>query len=481
MARLSLNTSLDPSSKNPWDALFASTTRPRIRPTSNIPSINDIRTHPSVENCNDASSSPSEMAGGYTILIQHSITSQSQRDYAFSSAVNEGSVPHSVTRAMGSLSVSRPSQSSSRASDAAPSARGEWFGITGSFLVRKTFEELCCRCDGSVVLVTLLGKAGVVDLESLNGFNNHVYNDRGEDYDGHGHEHDVRKRGQKEINRRKQATQLFRQYGAVVDLASNPFGWAEEPMDAVSDGFITESKMNNLQSIANVIRAAAVRVENHRKIPQNAPSQKQYGQQPIPIIFDSLTPLLSLHGVHNVVLLLQSFKQAALASQPSILSPVVAPILYESMRPSDHRSLEDIADALLSLQLMQIERQNSEIASGVLDVVRRGGSGNGLGGKLMQDCIPVHIMAAIEYSSINGRNFDARDKFYWILDCHNNSSQKKQSPNEHGDAPRRNSESEAKQSAENAQPTPRPRIYLEDDDPEFDDLDEEDPDDDLDL
>lgn len=425
---------------NPWDALFASITRPRPLPDVNA-------------------ASSATLAGGYTILIQHSITSASQRLHALTATVSgaDRSKP-SINSLMASLSISKSSAST---------LGGERFGIA-PFVLRNAFDELCVRCDGSVVFVSILGNGSVIDTHNDVLDTCDVNALRGSEEDGsveHG-----------EMQKRRKAVRLFRENGAMVDLASNPFGWADETSSQdESNEFVTKSTMNSLQSIADAIRSAVASVESRRNSYHATPLHNKSGQcQAIPIIFDSMTPLLSLHGVHNISLFLQSFNQVIpTSSTQSILSPIVATILYESISPADHRILEDMADAFISLHLKNTGNHET-IGSGVLDLVRHGGGGRCLGGKLMRECVPVHIMR-----SVDRHPGDERDGCYWVLECQNkvkggeNTVQLKQQSNTQS--------SDDGEESKTAQSTNRPRIYLEDDDPEFDDFDEEDPDDDLDI
>ena len=400
--------------KHPWDALFTSATRPSTV-AENIP-----------------------FSGGYTILIHHSVTSASQRAHALSATLDE-MVSSSDRNVISKSHVIR--------------RQGEWFGMAGPFLLKRAFVELCLRCDGAVVFVSVMGNSGVVDFKNLGCYDA----DCGKDY-----EHVQQKEMKKGIN----ALRQFRQNGAVVDLASNPIGWDDEEQND-SDGFISTATINSLQTIFDTIHVAAERLRNQRAESENV-------ERPVPIIFDSLTPLLALHGVQNVSLLLKNFKQQVPSKQS--LSPIIAPILYESIRPSDHRLLEDMADAFLSLSLKDNSRNNDAMASGILDVVRHGG--NTLGGKLMRAAAPILIMKAGEGSKHKQTN-DIRDNCYWVFDHIDEADEEDggKSTNHHS-TKTTNALDQAK-SGQNEKPCPR--IFLDNNDPEYEDYDEEDPDDDLDL
>lgn len=336
-----------------------------------------------------------------------------------------------------------------------------------------------------MVLVSVAGTSGICDLDQ-------------ECYDNDGAYYH-----QSSTNDEKNTVdmiKLFRQNGACVDLNSNPFGWNDENEESNcnnDNSFSINATLNNLQSIANAIRQAASRINETN-------NQQSQQQQPIPVIFDSLTPLLHLHGAERVTVLLKSLGKTT-SSPPhdnnvsakttllSCLSPIIAPILYESICLSDHRTLEDCADAMVHLNLMDSSPQPSAnyaveakddnsvvVMSGVMDLVRRGGGGsNGLGGKLMRHCVPVHILRSL--SSTTG---DLRDGCYWIIDSVDDDNSVRDGDSTEKKAKKQtiSTSSLATDDMGQSQSTDtnlsRPKIYLEDDDPDFQDYDE---DDDLDL
>ena len=398
--------------RNPWDSLFASVTRPI-----------------------SSSSSLSASSGGYTILIQHSITSESQRAHALSAALH--STNNNMVTSMASMNITKSN---------VVNTRGDWFGMDGSFLAQRSFDELCNRCKGAVVFVSLLGNNGVLCLNNL---------DRADDSDNIDDEIDYEDmEQQKGLNQRMNALRLFRKNGVVVDLASNPYGWNDDETEQ-------SSTLNNLQTIADTIRAAVVKV---RSTTQHSTDT----QRPVPVVFDSMTPLLAIHGAKNVSLLLQSFKQVRTQQKSIIISPIIAPVLYESIRPSDHRLLEDIADSFISVNFNNDTKNSDVIVSGVLDVVRQGGGA--LGGKLMKGCVHFRIVSDVE-----NRQTNARDQTSWIFDHVEDEAKYERTQTQKADGAVKVVSTSTKATKS------KPRIYLDDNDPEFDDFDEEDPDDDLDL
>jgi len=430
---------------------------------------------------------------------------KSQRKWALESTIasvdnssNTSSSASLSSQFASSLSIQQQHQSrkqtSSSSSTSARRARGDWYGISGPFLVRQAFHDLSKKCNGRVVLVSVAGTSGIWDLDHDN------------DDDGYYHQQSSKDDDDKNI---VDMIKLFRRNGACVDLNSNPFGWndelkTEQESKNNNDTFSTKATLNNLQSIATAIRQAASRIQ----------SNEQQSQQPIPIIFDSLTPLLHLHGAQRIAILLKSLGRTSSlldnnnnnnnnnnssssgnTTPLSSLSPIIVPILYESISPSDHRTLEDCADAMVHLNLMDSSTTTSSanfnveakddnsvvVVSGVMDLVRRGGGGsNGLGGKLMRHCVPVHILRSVSTATMMG---DLRDSCYWIVGSDNtddnerdgDATEKKGKKQTSSTLPSTAVELGQSQSTENSS---RPKIYLEDDDPDFQDYDE---DDDLDL
>jgi len=344
-----------------------------------------------------------------------------------------------------------------------------------------------------VVLVSVAGTSGICDLDQECCNNN-------DGDDAYYHQSTTANDDKTNVDMIK----LFRQNGACVDLNSNPFGWNDDDDDENegsncnnNDNPISvKATLNNLQSIANAIRQAASRI-----IETNNQQSQQH--QSIPIIFDSLTPLLHLHGAERITVLLKSLGKTS--SSPlvnnnasdntaslSCLSPIIAPILYESICPSDHRTLEDCADAMVHLNLMDSSTQTNYaveakddnsivVMSGVMDLVRRGGGGsNGLGGKLMRHCVPVHILRSLSTTG------DLRDGCYWIIDNveddntvrGGDATEKKKKGKKQTNSTFSSTADEVRQSQSTDSNLSRPKIFLEDDDPDFQDYDE---DDDLDL
>ena len=315
------------------------------------------------------------------------------------------------------------------------------YGAQGSFVADQAFVDLCHRCDGSVIFVSGLGQKeylGTTDRRST--------------------------------PRAEQALEMFRRHGAIVDIASNPFGWEDE-QDENDGGLVVYSRIDKLQSVANAVRRAATTLRGRH----DCRSIEENSFQPVPVVLDSLTPLLNHHGVEKVALLLESFGLST--DKQAVLSPIIASVLCESIRPSDHRRLEDLADAMVQLHVRHSTqayyRDTIEVMTGTLEMIRRGGGKNGLGGKLVHDHIPISIRHN------RSRSNDPKKAFYWVLNCHKEDEAivevEDTFDNEHGGVLGVKADDAKK-------PFTRPRIFLEENDPEYADLDEEDDlDDDLDL
>jgi len=400
---------------------------------------------------------------------------------------------------------------------------GGGYGISGPFLVKQSFNELCHKCNGAVIFVSTIGNSSILDMNECVSTNSGICGDEmmvGDSYQAASDNgNDDGKNTQHPLEKHRSSIQMFKRHGACVDLSSNPFGWDDDDDDDIEgkdecDSFVHKCSMNKLQLIANAIRKAALSIESRQESSleeqqsRNQTKQQQL-HQPIPIVFESMTPLLNIHGVDKVCVLLKSLGRVALSSTSDqsamnnnniILSPIVVPVLYQSIQPSEHRSLEDVSDAFVHLNLAannsnslhhhEPSSNDTSVMSGVMDLVRRGGSG-GLGGKLMRNCISFHIMKSVS-NNTSSMTLDERDSCYWILEHDEDevnvedNDKKNKGGSVKSKKEKSSSATDQRQDSSDTTTTTatssRPRIYLQDDDPEYDDYDEEeDLDDDLDL
>jgi hypothetical protein len=183
------------------------------------------------------------------------------------------------------------------------------------------------------------------------------------------------------------------------------------------------------------------------------------------IVLESITPLVTLHGLNRTVdFLHQVTKQSSSAT-------IVVPVLIESLTPAQHIALEDLADSVFILE------------GGEATLMRRGvrERANVLRNQVqfeIDDDGHLRLLSPIEMTvSTTNSGVAERD-----------SKKVGQAPHAEGVVSLVQRQGKVtlrheddKVSTESFSTTPKPHIYLQDDDPEFADMDEEDPDDDLDI
>mmetsp|Transcript_18885 Transcript_18885/g.27934 ORF Transcript_18885/g.27934 Transcript_18885/m.27934 type:complete len:334 (+) Transcript_18885:64-1065(+) len=227
----------------------------------------------------------------------------------------------------------------------------------------------------------------------------------------------------------------------VIFSASDPLGWDTEKIETSSS-----SNLGNLEDLSMEI------IELANTVPSNI------------IVFDSLTQLLMMHGLGGVLLFLQRLLKSSLT--------IIAPIFREMLTSSEHVLLEDLANALLVLE------------DGVATLLRQGVRERG---NLMREEVLYEItnQNRLKLLSFEGKIDDSEERKVrtseeTIKEGGKGISLASSSGHE---KPGKIVLKIEEESGENPEPYPtgQPKIYLEDDDPEFDDLDEEEPDDDLDI
>ncbi len=304
-----------------------------------------------------------------------------------------------------------------------------------------------------------------------------------------------------EWNGDRNVSRLFEENGAMIDLYSDPLGWDSESKDDESDTSsvkVFKGQLSKLKSIVSAVEQAAQYIHDS--------SEESFQKQPIPIIFDSATPIVIHHGVQKLMLLLTHLKQIYMGAEP-IVSPIIMPTLSEMISPPSLRMLEDTSDAVLTL------------IGGELSITKRSGRTGGMissgfsgGLRLIKDVQHFDIESketrGVSYSELNlhkkvdpGTKSDKKKEATRKLDVEDmidatekleidgtkgeNKLAKSSSCNKDKSRPLLKHEDEdsmvKKVSVQPESKKPAPRIFMDDDDPEFDDLDEEDPDDDLDI
>jgi hypothetical protein len=291
---------------------------------------------------------------------------------------------------------------------------------------------------------------------------------------------------------------MFEQNGVLVDLSSDPLDWDgpddDHPSSKVGENqygvHTVKGKMCNVNSILSALQDATTYIA----------TKGSTCTHPIPIIFDSITPLVLYHGVEKIHILLTVLKQT---QRTTFVSPIFIPILSEILPPSSNRILEDYADAVMTLY------------GGKLSIAKRsarngGMVSSGLSGGLRLVKEVQHFQVKKDYAgdelilikgdkqnNSEGRQGDENRVDASVQDVIEKTEKIKVTPTSstfRDDSKREKSKIRPMLKHENEndrlhraqqlqqeESKPKPVIYLEENDPEFQDLDEEDPDDDLDI
>lgn len=237
---------------------------------------------------------------------------------------------------------------------------------------------------------------------------------------------------------------------AVFDCCGNdPFGWDDE----LTNGSINLAHLDLLLGgIKKQVAANDLRVS---------------------LIVESLTPLMVRHGLDRTVKFLQKLSSEI---QPVLL---VVPALVETLSSSHLRKLEDLSHAILHL------------TDGEAELLRQGVREKG---NRVRERLPYRIIdgSAIELLSSdlaeeakpteNETNEEENaTKAVASLSVAADATATSQAPPQRAAKIQLQVDEGSRRPAPPEAAAPQPRIFMQDDDPEFEDYDEEDPDDDLDL
>ena len=393
--------------------------------------------------------------------------------------------------------------------------------LAGGLLALSALEEVASRTGGRVVWVSLANHLSVPSRGDGDGGTTHAMDDSG------------------------WAAQ-FQRNGATVDLASDALGWDEsddgEYKEDDNDAPFTvhrcySSRMDSLKTVLATIERAAASIAAAQDLDGNEATGD------IPVIFDSIVPLLSYHGSAKTYRFLQRLLGRGMvgnssdgASNNVALSPIVAPISIESIQLADMRRFEDEADAIVTL------------SGGEMRTMRRGGGDGKVGGAagrlgtdVQQFTLEQNQLQKQQQPGVTGLGYQSTERLVLLKSsgqsdkeerkkvvvqrktkdrtdasggdesllpktteklatmelasptsqapsASSSSSQRSRPTLQIGEEGRDTANSAAATKAtiddhSQSQPTTKsgPRIFVQDDDPEFDDMDEEDLDDDLDL
>jgi hypothetical protein len=233
----------------------------------------------------------------------------------------------------------------------------------------------------------------------------------------------------------------------VIDAAKDPFGWNEDADNTV-----------NLEDLNTIVRAVESHLETHQPCRSG-------------LVIETLSPILQRHGINQTVRLIKTLKR--------LVSPIVISVLSESLNLTQHMTLKDLAEAVLSIE----GGDATLLRKGVRErdnVVRESLQFKIAANRQGQRCIhlldasdekpqPDDVPADDKPTAENNEGIGASRR-------HNYKQTKIQLHMEE--------DGDGKASQVAAPPVPQsgtPQIFMDDDDPEYDDYDEDDPDDDLDI
>lgn len=502
----------------------------------------------------------------YFVLIQHSLQFEN-RFLAASHTIISDNKATSGSSSGTSLISNRSNGNNRNSSKNSPSLEKEIYkraglmepgevaqtcNSAGFLLVQDTFHKLCQKYNGKVIFISVIGNF-FTQIPRVKEDEEHII------------------------------SSSFCKNGLIIDLASDPLGWDSDSEETETEEIqsdqnllncrVRKCKLSDLRLLLRTIQsnAKSLMVENDgenrfeettnnndgsKEIPPNSSSSS------IPIIFDSISPLLLAHGIHPTMKFLealqighQSYPQQFYSSNQNSsnneklpqLSPMIVPTLSETFLPSHHRLLEDKADALVHVSSkdgnliilrksargtgkVSKETQSFSIAhhkrENVLSSSKTFMNATSVGRKnhpSHYDGIHSYIKFTNNIKNAENDQSESNAKTKGSLETNNNKSSDKKTNSDQNEGvdsvtfrlgklsttektardsirqPFQNDginntnkkknnitlkmedDEEGKKEESTQERKSGPRIYMDDDDPEFDDLDEEDPDDDLDL
>ena len=479
----------------PFQSIFLSATRP-IRNIEKNNEKNDDTNHPQQQQQQSPSSSSYTP---YTILFQHS-TKLNQRIIASEPLSNKSD----MKKVYDNAGIERPQEMNAK-------------NNTGSLFVEYAWKECVKRCHGHVILIQTLGNTSFDwGLASSSSPSCSVLNDHNENF---------------KTNKNRLENDLFQKHGVLIDLYTDPLGW-DEGSDDDNDGdggggddnhdtnTSFKAQTHDLKSLYNCIYNATNHIQKVKEEEQK--QQQQY--QPIPIIFDSISSLLLHHGVHKFSIFLSQLKrQFHSTNNHTITSPIFLPTTMELLSPEYNQVLEDYADTTLSLYngKLHIAKRSAKNHGGMIYPGLSGGM------RLVKDIQYFELdrskkILILRNSPSTKKDLDGNDdddddddkngkESKNVEECKNDANNDSSSSSNsrqgtvmttdlnerhhhQNGAPKKKSIHLQHETVAPSKTTPVsqgdtshkplksvPRIFIEENDPEYDDLDEEDPDDDLDI
>lgn len=224
----------------------------------------------------------------------------------------------------------------------------------------------------------------------------------------------------------------------VLDAASNPFGWDKGESD---DDSLT---LEDLQKLLHVI-------------------QSQVETQKRPLVIESLTPIVMRHGLPRTLAFLRKLMKLNIT--------ILAPVLVETLTSAQHRAIEDMAQAVLYLHggdLTLIRQGVRERGNVLREVIHYDVHINDVTGNVDIEILTQEEKDETKSASVSGA----------VTDLKLEDGMSTPSSTARPGKVKLKIEDDVPLIKEDMN---RPHIFVQDNDPEFDDMDEDDPDDDLDI
>jgi hypothetical protein len=281
----------------------------------------------------------------------------------------------------------------------------------------------------------------------------------------------------------------------TMNLTQDPFGWDAEAEEEITGN---NPDMENLDRIVTAIkdRVHALSMQSKTQhVPRtHAPSRHSRGF--VPVVLQSITPITHRHGFARTMQFLHELQRCC--------CPVlVVPVSVESLSPDQHWSLEGMGSAVLAIEdggavmLRRGVRERTNVVRETLELdFDDPWNSTGFSSTLASQSTRTHRTPRVRRVASSAAAASTLERPEIIKDVTHGATTNPQGPPpgktqiqlsiSDDDTPRASWRSGRTASNEPLRSTPfeerkQPNIIVQDDDPEFDDYDEEDPDDDLDL
>jgi len=263
-------------------------------------------------------------------------------------------------------------------------------------------------------------------------------------------------------SRRRWLQKIQSQYGAakcsVLDCCgSDPFGWDDDNGDGESSMETGNCNLERLDLLLDQIKKLLRRQNND-------------DEPPVSLVIESLTPLLVRHGLDRTLRFLQRLSHDL---QPSFL---VIPVLVETLELFQLRRLEDASHAILLLDRGEAELLRQGVREKGNRVRER------IPFRIQEDGSAIELLAKNHDDASNKEQSETNEEVDTAANALESLSVSAPESNAKRKVQLQADEGSRKPTASSLEATTttasQPRIFLQDDDPEFEDYDE---DDDLDL